>query len=160
VAKNQMPVFKNDEYWGKPGKSSIKYAAEMTLSKLATDIVMIGHARAPEGKQVYSVNVCLYVGQYGKEAIVFGDRFWKRSLGMVSKTDPLPFSQLPLIYEKAFGGADIHPSNSKKNGHELKNPVGCGFRIRGGSEIEDSKLPNIEDPENRIKGWKNPGPSQ
>ncbi len=152
ISKIQQPVVKNDEYWGEPGKSSLKYASEICLPKPSTDIVMNGHACAPEGKAVYALNVSLRVGRYFKKALVFGDRYWKRSLGMCSKTDPVPFVRMPLIYENAFGGEDIHRSDNRRADCEPRNPVGCGFMTKEGES--DLKLPNIEDPDNTIKSWK------
>jgi hypothetical protein len=151
VSANQSPIISSDEYWGDPGNSSLKYAGEMTLPKPATDIVMIGHAYAPKGKPVKSEYVSVRVGRYGKMVRVFGDRYWKSALGIHTISEPKPFIKIPLIYEKAYGGVDVHRSQKSKIEYEAGNPVGTGFKIRGGkNDIDSLKLPNLEDPKNLI----------
>lgn len=152
VSKSQMPVIKNDEYRGKPGHSSLKYASEITLPKPATDIVMIGNAYAQNRKKLH---VSLKVGDYSKTVAVFGDRYWKRTLGFHFITDPKPFTKIPLIYEKSFGGVDVHGSDKNKIECEPRNPVGCGFKIRKGRKrAAGLKLPNIEDPDHLVRSIK------
>ncbi len=152
VSKNQLPVIKADEYWGEPGKSSLKYASEITLPKPFTDIVMISHAYSSGKNPVY---VSLMVGHYAKTVIVFGERYWNAALGIHSISDPRPFIKIPLIYENAFGGTDIYRSDANRMDYESKNPVGCGFKSKKGrKEIDGLRLPNIEDPQNLINSWR------
>ena len=40
------------EYHGEPGKSSIKYEADLVLTKTTTDVIVVGHAYAPGGRAV------------------------------------------------------------------------------------------------------------
>ncbi len=153
VCSRQAAIVKTDQYWGAPGKSSVKYASEISLPKPNTDIVMIGHASAPEGKAALSLLVGLKVGQCEKKALVFGDRYRESSIGLCSETKPVPFKTMPLIYENAFGGFDSLRSDPGKTDFEPGNPVGCGFRMKNGkNELSRSKLPNIEDPDRLISG--------
>lgn len=152
VSEDQMPVVRADEYWDAPENSSLKYASEISLPKPATDIVMIGHARSPDNRPVKDLNVGLKVGNTLKVVKVFGDRHWKKTIGMESIEGPKPFVKMPLIYEKAFGGIDVHRSDEKKKEYDPRNPVGSGFVMSGGrKEIDGLKLPNIEDPHHLIK---------
>jgi hypothetical protein len=79
------------------------------------------------------------------ELAVFGDREWKN--GNISS--PVPFEQMPLVYEKAYGGTHTIQEKDKNETTTLsepRNPVGKGFiGKRQGKEINGIQLPNIED---------------
>jgi hypothetical protein len=141
LAEEQAPLIVGDEYWTEPDKSSIKYASDFHTGKPCSDIIMLGHACAPEGKLVKSLDVGLSVGQVSKTIRVFGDRHWQDG----KMTSPKPFKTMPLVYEKAYGGAYI------KDGQivdiEQRNPVGRGFAgQRNVGEMNGVPLPNLEDP--------------
>ncbi len=149
-AEVQVPLNIGGEFWGPdPEKSSYKYEPEVAFTKPTTDVVLIGHAYAnrPGTKEM---RVALSVGPVSKEVVVYGDRVWLKTLGIVSKTNPVPFERIPLMYERAFGGFDrSHPDPSKQS-YEPRNPVGTGFVGAGGLEKEP-RLPNIEDPRAPIR---------
>lgn len=88
------------------------------------DVVMTGHARAPEGRSVPRLNVrlALYHGiaLLDKTVHVYGDHNGKEFV---------PFEQMPLEYERSVGGP----------GH-LENPYGTG-------NLPGSKLPNLMNPQ-------------
>ena len=66
-----------------------------------------------------------------KELAVFGDRSWS-TLGM---TAPKPFTEMPITWDRAFGGEGF-----------ADNPKGRGYRA---TEVDGAKahlLPNIENP--------------
>jgi hypothetical protein len=90
------------------------------------------------------------VGAMVKVIQVFGDRVWRTGLAGQGITSPEPFVEMPLVYERAFGG--VH---DRGDGHALyvpQNPVGRGFRgKRGAGEIEGTPLPNLEDPQAPIR---------
>jgi len=48
IAEQQIPPTLEDEYWGEPGLSSIKYASDMHLTKPSTDVVLVGRAWVPQ----------------------------------------------------------------------------------------------------------------
>lgn len=151
VATEQRPVVLADEYWGEPGKSSLKYASEAHLTKPSTDVVLVGDACTPVGRPIPQVDVTLAIGGLRKTVRVFGDRLWESGLIGLHMSSPVPFEKMPLIYERAFGG--VHEVNPEKNEvlFEPKNPVGCGFiGKRKKKEIEGMKLPNLEDPAHLI----------
>lgn len=140
IAAEQSPLIYADEYWGEPGQSSLKLASEMHLLKPATDIVLLGHAQAPNRRSVHQLNVTLMVGNLKKIVRIFGDRQWMSS----RPTAPMPFETMPLIYERAFGG--LHQIDDEVL-FEPRNPVGKGFAgKRKNAELEKLPLPNIEDP--------------
>lgn len=141
----QPPVIRSDEYWKEPGNSSIKYASEIGLIKPATDIVMNCHAVGPGEKPVTGIQIQLTVGSYGKKVHVQGDRFWKYKLGMYYKTQPQPFTRMPVIYENAFGGTAL--DSPKRT--ETRNPVGCGIKVK--HPVAAARIPNVETSQNLIR---------
>lgn len=147
LADEQTPPTPTDEYWAGPTKSSVKYASDILhTGKLATDIIMLGHACAPEKKETTQLDVSLTVGQIHKTVRVFGDRKWQD--GKITK--PVPFHTLPMVYEKAFGG--VHIVNGDVLEEEPRNPVGRGFAgSRKTDEVNDTPLPNLEDPAQLIR---------
>ena len=48
LLKKQDPIRPVDEFHGEPGKSSIRYEAELGPAKAATDVVLVGSAIAPQ----------------------------------------------------------------------------------------------------------------
>jgi hypothetical protein len=92
--------------------------------------------------------VDLTVGPVQKTIMVFGDRSWSRGVGGFSITRPEPFLELPLVYERAFGGSDVSHDNPSKHDWERRNPVGRGFRVH--KSLDGLPLPNLEAPEDLI----------
>jgi hypothetical protein len=157
LAEKQVPVNVSGEYWGDPETSSYKHEPETAFTKLATDIVLIGHAHAPKSG-VTEVDVSLRVGPITKVVRVIGDRYWVKRFGMTFKTKPEPFERMLLIYERAFGGWDRSHPNPEKHGFEPRNPVGTGFRAKGGKFEEGIRLPNLEDPRRPLKRYRDKPP--
>lgn len=146
LADEQTPPVAADVYWTEPGKSSIKYASDMHIGKAATDIVMLGHACVPNGKEATQLDVSLSVGQVNKTVQVFGDRQWRDG----EITRPAAFKTMAMVYEKAYGG--VHFANGQVIAAETRNPVGRGFAgSRAADEMNGAPLPNIEDPKQLIR---------
>lgn len=150
LAEEQLPLNATGERWGKPEESSYKYEPEASWLKPGTDVALIGHAWAPETGTT-TVDVAFSVGPLKKFARVFGDRIWFKSLGSVQMTPPRSFERVPLIYERAFGGWDRSHADESRHGFEPRNPVGRGYRRKGGTFEEGLLLPNIEDLSDPIK---------
>ncbi len=121
-------------------QGSCRYESDFAYFKPKADLLLSGHCHSPKGKPVPACQVKFQVGSHQKTLNVFGDRQWKRSLGLKTISDPKPFTKMELKYENSFGG----------EGYQ-KNPVGKGFSKQ---ETEEGKnavlLPNIEDPNNII----------
>lgn len=144
----QAPPQGGDVYWGEPGESSLKYASDVHLGKPATDVVMVGDAYAPRGRQVRQLDVALSAGLVTKRVRVFGDRCWHQ--GHI--TAPQPFETMPMIYERAFGG--IHLVEERIDSAEPRNPVGTGYGgKRQETEMDGVALPNLEDPMQLIRTY-------
>ena len=159
LANEQFPVLYTNEYYGEPGKSSIKYPADLDLEKINTDIGLVGIAHSPADRPVKRLLVSLKVGTLKKTIMVTGDRYWKKRalLPGFYMTDPIPFKEMPLIYERAFGGVDRTHKNEKKHGWDKKNPIGTGFRLNNNT-LENHRLPNMEAPDHLISHWKDKPP--
>lgn len=143
LAEEQVAVAMAGEFWGDPETSGYKYEPEVAIEKLATDVVLIGSAHAPK-PGVTEVDVGFRVGPLKKVARVFGDRVWRKTLGVARMSKPEPIDKpIPLIAERAFGGWD---TSRKKVRFEARNPVGTGYRSAMGSVEDGLRLPNIEDP--------------
>jgi hypothetical protein len=144
LAPEQVPVALAPEYGGDPLASSLRVPSDVSLVKPATDVLLVGHAYAPHGRATTCVDVSLAAGSLRKTVRVVGDRVWLRSgLGPVA-SEPAPFTAMPLVWERAFGGTDVVGGVPHA---EARNPVGAGYREPDGTRPLDLlPLPNLEDP--------------
>ncbi|MGH8620724.1 MAG: DUF2169 family type VI secretion system accessory protein [Burkholderiales bacterium] len=156
VAREQVPLTPTDEYYGKPGQSSIKQPSDVCLEKPATDVLLIGSAYAPGDRPATELEVSLAVGPVRKTVRVFGDRVWQRSGVGHAISPPQPFRTMPLVWERAFGGADRAGGEPRA---ETRNPVGTGYRAPDGEQTLDGmRLPNLEDAASLISSAKHTPP--
>lgn len=114
--------------------------------KPTTDVVVLGRAWSPRGKQAWHLDCEVRVGPYHKVVRVFGNRrVIARPLRGYALSDPEPFESIPLGYRYAYGGVACD-----RDGTVLPyfpNPIGRGFAIKGGFEDESNlSVPNLEDP--------------
>ena len=148
-AAMQTPVTLTDEYHGAPDGSSLKLASEAHLTKPGTDVIVVGDALAPDDREVTSLDVSLSVGDRYEEIKVWGDRAWKGT-GLKSwPGEPAPFTRMPMVFERSFGGMQtIEQSDGTVEVlSEPFNPVGRGFRGRRSfDELKAEPVPNLEDP--------------
>ncbi|HET8696368.1 MAG TPA: DUF2169 domain-containing protein, partial [Gammaproteobacteria bacterium] len=153
LLENQPDPAWEGVYHGEPGVSSLRQEPDTAFTKPATDVVLLGHAR-PAKPGDRSVDVGIKVGPVQKVARVFVDRYWVKTGGTVLATKPSPFEQIPLVYERAFGGWDRAHKDEKTWKYDPRNPVGRGFGdpLR---YVEEGKvpLPNIEDPNHLINRY-------
>jgi hypothetical protein len=143
-SEEQPPVVRSPEYHGDPKKSSLKYDTDIVLTKNRTDVVVNGHACAPRGTSATALDVSFRVGPIEKSLRVFGDRRWNT----VGISAPQPFTKMPILYERAFGGLDPKSERPDRD-WDWRNPVGRGFAVDAAS-LDDAMLPNIEWPHRLI----------
>ncbi len=148
-ASEQVGILASGEPWGEAGKSSYKYEPECCYYKPGTDVVLVGSAFPPFAAAT-QVQVAIAVGSLRKRAIVFGDRFWVRTLTGTYLSSPEPFESMPLVYERAFGGWDRSDPDPKRHICNTRNPVGTGFAKTFAPNQERIPLPNIENPDDLI----------
>lgn len=145
VADKQSPVTLIPTYHGKAGQSSLRCESDLQRTKLTTDVILIGQAHTPGGRPTTQLDVSFAVGAVSKVLRVIGERVWRR--GAIG--EPLPFVTMPLVYERAYGGAD---PKSDKPAWDVRNPVGQGYATSA-KHLEGRPLPNVEDPERLIRSW-------
>jgi hypothetical protein len=153
LAEQQLPIDPVGEFWGKPGESPYKREPETAFVKLATDVFLVGNARPPRTR-LKEMQVALRVGTLQKVIDVIGDRAWYKAAGSFRITDPVPLEEMPLSYERAYGGWDRTPEDEAAYRCEGRNPCGTGFWSGAGVFPEQLKAPNFEDPVNRIANIK------
>jgi hypothetical protein len=151
-SEEQPPVLRVPEFHGEPGKSSMKYEADLVLTKTTTDVLIVGHAYAPEGKPVTELDIGFRVGPVQKMLHVFGEREWD----VLGTSPAYPFLKMPLVYERAFGGVD-QQSDRPDRDWDWRNPVGSGFAVSRGN-ARGLKLPNLEYPNELIRSRGNRPP--
>lgn len=154
LANEQHPLVFADEHHGDPATTSIKYECDFAPFKPRADILVNGMAVSPTGNPLTEMTVGIKVGNVRKVARVRGDRRWSKGLSGQSATDPVPFVEMPLIWERAFGGMDNSHSDTKRHGAEVRNLVGVGFRRNPDVDaVEGLPLPNLEHPNQQMRNW-------
>jgi hypothetical protein len=154
LAEEQLKLVKADEFTGEPGYSAPLRETDYSHRKLKCDVVLNGSAYAPGGVPRRSVEVSLRVGQMRKSFYVFGERRWQDLF--LSVSEPELFTQTPISYDWAYGGADLNPDEPDKVATYVENPVGKGYHpIRRRSALVGELLPNTAEgrtPISEIKG--------
>ncbi|PCC68206.1 hypothetical protein SAMN02745121_08925 [Nannocystis exedens] len=141
-----------DQYRGDPASTSLVAASEVVLFKPLPDLLLSGHA-FPEERGGTTGAVSFRVGNWSKDALVFGDRVWMRGVTGLHPSAPQPFERIPLVYERAFGGADL--ARTSPLGCP-ENPVGVGMvDCRSGGPV-----PNLEHPRHRLSAAGDRPPSR
>jgi hypothetical protein len=80
---------------------ALAVASELVPAKKRPEVLLTGHAYAPEGRPVPSLLARLVVGEIDKTIHVVGDSYFGRN-GRLS--DPEVFTRMPLGWERADGG--------------------------------------------------------
>lgn len=105
------------------------------IAKTTPEFLVHGYAYPPQG----SASACAVraeVGSTDKTLLVYGARYWKDG----KPSAPATFSEMPLNWNRAYGGADI-----------LENPLGFGSSKSIQHGLEEFWLPNIEDPHHPLE---------
>jgi len=150
VAEEQSPIPLKDVHYGAPSTSSIKLGGEMHPVKDSTDVILVGQAYSSTGRPVTSLDVSVCVGPVSKTVRVFGDRSWE---GLLCDriSSPAPFIEMPLVYERASGGALQIDDYGQPKRVDPRNPAGMGPAILPNGTIASKSIPNLEDPRQLIR---------
>lgn len=145
---------KVDEYYdhGDAEWASLKYETDLVPYKPATDVVFVGKAYAPDEKPVQQLDVAIEVSSHKKAIRIFGDR-WCHYIenGPPLVSDPIPFTEMEIRYERAYGGKD-EAGIPGLPFYYPRNPIGVGLALSHTPEcIDGLKLPNLEDPEDLLE---------
>lgn len=115
------------------GKDAILDAG---VPKLLPEFLVHGRVYAPGGTPVAACAARARVGAHEKVLFAFGDRNWNGS----TPTDAQPFTEMPLAWTQAYGGAD-YPAN----------PLGKGsLPVLQADGSKRRPLPNLEHAKQRI----------
>lgn len=135
LADEQTPPLLAPEYFGEPGQSSLKYDADLVPFKPGTDIILNGTAHAPGGQP--SVEFATGIGINGRRKVlrVLGERHWERSVMGLKASSPRPVTQVPIVYERAFGGWDKRHPDPAKQKWDARNPVGRGIFVQDADKL-------------------------
>jgi hypothetical protein len=179
LAEEQLPV---DEQGGlyeplADGVApSVRSLPELIGLKTGTDIVVQGSARP--ARPVATMQVAVEVAGCRHAVDVIGTRYCEYRHGQLDFSEPLPFEELPLRYELAYGGRDLlaeqellaeiqrwtAPDKLRRArpslealfsaNHPLmypRNRFGKGYVLTNRRDfIEGRELPNLERPDDRL----------
>lgn len=144
LAEKQVKVHQKDEYRGEPHNSSLVHASDFALGKFNVDLLLNATAHSPGERPVTELLAGFRLGQLVKVLKIFGNREYDSFLGIIHATSPSQFFQMPILYEKAYGGFQ----EDDKKGRiyfEKRNPAGTGYFISRKDSL-GLWLPNIEYP--------------
>lgn len=123
-------MFSEAELWKFVGEQGGAASSPDTgMVKSRAEFLLSGSAYAPGGAPTQSCEVSVRVGGLEKRLRVSGDRHWEDD----QATAPLPFTEMPLTWEGAFGGAGFE-----------HNPLGKGATDLEGTGGPIRPLPNVE----------------
>lgn len=108
---------------------------DLGMPKPRGEVLVVGDAAAPGGNPVTQMRVEFAVGPVRKSMTVLGDRHWELTRDGPVFTRALPFTRMPLTWDRAFGGPEF-PANPLGTGHAARAALAEGRPVR---------LPNIED---------------
>lgn len=113
---------------------------DIAMPKPVAEVMIAGHARPPGGAPVTAMTVAARIAGFEKRLAVIGDRLWRAGDRGFEPTPPKPFTEMPLVPARAFGGPD-HPGNRFGTGHRAMARIAAGELVA---------LPNIEMPERLV----------
>jgi hypothetical protein len=126
LADGQEPIARQPDYRGAPGASSLRSDSELCPAHPGTDVTVDGLAHAPGGRAVTTVDVSVRVGALRRDVRVHGDRVWAHRLGRVAASEAARFVDMPVTYERAFGGRA--PTGTAAVPYPA-NPIGVGYYL-------------------------------
>jgi hypothetical protein len=146
LVEKQVSLTEADAFTGEPGLSAALYETDYAAIKLRCDVLLNGSAYAPKGSPTSKVNVAIHIGSIAKAFEVVGDRVWLAATLGVIASRPVPFTVMPISYDRAFGGTDnSHPDPARHRAY-LENHIGRGFHAVTSPEfIDGTPLPNTQE---------------
>lgn len=150
LAEEQLDPLLMAEYNGEPGISSLRYDADLVAPKPTTDVVLNSTAYAPKGRPSTDFWVSARVGPIHKVIRVIGNRTWKAGVFGSKPSEAEPVTQVPIVYERAYGGYDQTDPDPKNQSLDTRNPVGCGVAAKSDHRI-NQPVPNFEYPDGKLE---------
>ncbi|HYZ34812.1 MAG TPA: DUF2169 domain-containing protein, partial [Crenalkalicoccus sp.] len=97
---------------------------DLALPKTAAEFLVTGSAFAPGGQAVPALPVTVRLGSVSKQLVAVGDRHLDSGL----PTRPVPFTEMPLGWDRAYGGPK-YTRNPLGRGIEEMPIAGIGYRV-------------------------------
>jgi uncharacterized protein YjbI with pentapeptide repeats len=97
---------------------------DLVLPKTAGEFLVTGSAFAPGGRPVPTVTAAVRLGAVAKRLSAVGDRWIEDGV----PTQPLPFAEMPLGWDRAYGGPKF-PQNPLGRGIDPMPIPGVGMRV-------------------------------
>ena len=119
-------------------RSSAKYPSDLCVDKRGTDVVILGNAVAR--KRVTQLDVGVQVKAKTVTLRVHGPREYFRGILEVAISASVPFEEVPIEWERAYGGATEDYSFV-----EARNPAGVGV-AKSDRSLVGKLAPQIEHP--------------
>jgi hypothetical protein len=146
LADEQVPLVLADVFHGEPGRSAPRHEADFVPRKQRCDILLDATAYAPGGRPTTRTQVSVSVGSWSKAFAIVGDRVWEAGATGIGMSPIIPFTTMPISYDRAFGGTDDKSDDPSQHAAFARNPSGRGFhkQLRG-EWVDNSPLPNTEE---------------
>jgi len=146
LADEQVPLVMADTFTGEPGLSAPAYEVDFAPRKHHCDVLLNGSACAPGGRPAARVEVGVRVNGMSKSFAVVGDRVWRAGASGIGASTPLPFTAMPISYDRAFGGVDNKDEDPARHAAFMPNPIGRGFHkdLRA-NWVDGTPVPNTEE---------------
>lgn len=120
-----------EEHFDEDVEQSLRCPSDLDPLKPSGECFVVGSVHSPAS--VRQTIIELRIGSVAKSLAVYGDRHWR----MMSASEPEPFTQLPLRWERSFGGPGSRD-----------NPLGRGLHPDSSGRVA---LPNFEDPRRLVQ---------
>ncbi|MBR0681731.1 DUF2169 domain-containing protein [Roseomonas eburnea] len=99
-------------------------AIDLCLPKTAAEFLVTGSAFAPGGRPVQTVTVSARLGGVTKRLAAVGDRHIEDGV----PTQPIPFTEMPMGWDRAYGGPKFAQNPLGRGIEEMPIP-GVGYRV-------------------------------
>lgn len=155
---SQPPVPLVDQFLGDPSTTGLARAGAIATQKPRSDVSVLAFARA--SRPLPRWNVSLRIGQLQHALQVRGlHHWWRDDDGAWQLSEPEPCTEVPLVYERAFGGRFEVDGEVVR---ERRNPLGTGFLPDEAEDLRSAYAPQvvgIDEPEHEPgqryvpRGW-------
>lgn len=132
LADEQSPLVASDQFYGDLNVSSIIQESDFAPYKPKCDILFAyAYGYVPGGEASPRWPVAVHIDAWQKQIAVTGQRKLRRTdTGSLQLTEPEAATQIPICYEKAYGGTNPWPvedPDPEQSHSEPRNPIGCGY---------------------------------
>lgn len=102
LAPTQPPVT-GETFWDDDPQRSVRWPTDLAILKPRGECFVVGCARPLTGRPETQTTASFAIGAVRKSFAVFGDRTWSGD----APSAPTPFTEMPISWERTFGGPGI-----------------------------------------------------